>query len=87
MLDIVKSDTVFGYEIYYVCLDSLGTIIDGSNGDVAVDQYHRYKVSNNNFSHGQIIFFFFGLFAPDQCYLPKTVSICTVFNAFSPYLC
>lgn len=25
-----------------------GKIIDGSNGDVAVDQYHRYEVTNGN---------------------------------------
>lgn len=30
-------------------VDFLGNICDGSNADVSVDQYHRYKVSSSTF--------------------------------------
>ena len=48
-----------------------GKIIDGSNADVAVDQYHRYPVSddlhnwsfsNNKFPHQMLIFQWFSMF-------------------------
>lgn len=32
----------------------LGNILDGSNGDVAVDHYHRYKVGNDYLNGEQL---------------------------------
>ena len=36
---------------WYMWLYILGTVTDGSNGDVADDHYHRYKVSSSILSH------------------------------------
>lgn len=42
------------------CFVLLGNIFDGSNGDVAVDQYHRYMVSLAVVSFHFIYFFLLG---------------------------
>lgn len=44
------------YKILTIVLS--GNILDGSNGDVAVDHYHRYKVSINKTSNEWPAFYF-----------------------------
>lgn len=53
----VKENNVYIYSISDVVLS--GNILDGTNGDIAVDEYHRYQVLLHHFS---IRFFFFSFF-------------------------